>query len=317
MKAAVYTEYGKPEVVQVKEVPKPIPDDNEVVVKVNATTMTAGDWRMRAGDPFVIKLYNGLFKIKRTVLGQEFSGVVDSVGKNVTRFNKGDYTFGGTGDSAGGHAEYVAVPGDGAIVHKPESMTNENAAALPIGALTALFFLRQADIKPGQKVLIYGASGSVGTYAVQLAKHFDAEVTGVCSSTNLEMVRSLGADKLIDYRQEDYAKNGEEYDVIFDAVGKTSFGTGKNALKLKGAYLTVAMSFTLMLQSVINSITGQYQFVSAVTKMTAEELLFLTKLVETGELKPVIDCTYPLSDIQTAHRHAQTGRKKGNIVIRP
>jgi NADPH:quinone reductase-like Zn-dependent oxidoreductase len=288
-----------------------------VVVKVNATTMTAGDWRMRAGDPFVIKLYNGLFKIKRTVLGQEFSGVVDSVGKNVTRFNKGDYIFGGTGDSAGGHAEYVAVPADGAIVHKPESMTNENAAALPIGALTALFFLRQADIKPGQKVLIYGASGSVGTYAVQLAKHFDAEVTGVCSSTNLEMVRSLGADKLIDYRQEDYAKNGEEYDVIFDAVGKTSFGTGKNALKLKGAYLTVAMSFTLMLQSVINSITGQYQFVSAVTKMTAEELLFLTKLVETGELKPVIDCTYPLSDIQTAHRHAQTGRKKGNIVIRP
>jgi NADPH:quinone reductase-like Zn-dependent oxidoreductase len=317
MKAAVYTEYGKPEVVQVKEVPKPIPDDNEVVVKVNATTMTAGDWRMRAGDPFVIKLYNGLFKIKRTVLGQEFSGVVDSVGKNVTRFNKGDYIFGGTGDSAGGHAEYVAVPADGAIVHKPESMTNENAAALPIGALTALFFLRQADIKPGQKVLIYGASGSVGTYAVQLAKHFDAEVTGVCSSTNLEMVRSLGAAKLIDYRQEDYAKNGEEYDVIFDAVGKTSFGTGKNALKLKGAYLTVAMSFTLMLQSVINSITGQYQFVSAVTKMTAEELLFLTKLVETGELKPVIDCTYPLSDIQTAHRHAQTGRKKGNIVIRP
>jgi NADPH:quinone reductase-like Zn-dependent oxidoreductase len=317
MKAAVYTEYGKPEVVQVKEVPKPIPDDNEVVVKVNATTMTAGDWRMRAGDPFVIKLYNGLFKIKRTVLGQEFSGVVDSVGKNVTRFNKGDYIFGGTGDSAGGHAEYVAVQADGAIVHKPESMTNENAAALPIGALTALFFLRQADIKPGQKVLIYGASGSVGTYAVQLAKHFDAEVTGVCSSTNLEMVRSLGADKLIDYRQEDYAKNGEEYDVIFDAVGKTSFGTGKNALKLKGAYLTVAMSFTLMLQSVINSITGQYQFVSAVTKMTAEELLFLTKLVETGELKPVIDCTYPLSDIQTAHRHAQTGRKKGNIVIRP
>ncbi|MFT6211187.1 MAG: NADPH:quinone reductase-like Zn-dependent oxidoreductase [Bacteroidia bacterium] len=288
-----------------------------MVVKVNATTMTAGDWRMRAGDPFVIKLYNGLFKIKRTVLGQEFSGVVDSVGKNVTRFNKGDYIFGGTGDSAGGHAEYVAVPADGAIVHKPESMTNENAAALPIGALTALFFLRQADIKPGQKVLIYGASGSVGTYAVQLAKHFDAEVTGVCSSTNLEMVRSLGADKLIDYRQEDYAKNGEEYDVIFDAVGKTSFGTGKNALKLKGAYLTVAMSFTLMLQSVINSITGQYQFVSAVTKMTAEELLFLTKLVETGELKPVIDCTYPLSDIQTAHRHAQTGRKKGNIVIRP
>jgi NADPH:quinone reductase-like Zn-dependent oxidoreductase len=317
MKAAVYTEYGKPEVVQVKEVPKPIPDDNEVVVKVNATTMTAGDWRMRAGDPFVIKLYNGLFKIKRTVLGQEFSGVVDSVGKNVTRFNKGDYIFGGTGDSAGGHAEYVAVPADGAIVHKPESMTNENAAALPIGALTALFFLRQADIKPGQKVLIYGASGSVGTYAVQLAKHFDAEVTGVCSSTNLEMVRSLGADKLIDYRQEDYAKNGEEYDVIFDAVGKTSFGTGKNALKLKGAYLTVAMSFTLMLQSVINSITGRHKFVSALTKMTAEELLFLTKLVETGELKPVIDCTYPLSDIQTAHRHAQTGRKKGNIVIRP
>lgn len=316
MKAIVYKKYGGPKVLLIEEVERPIPQDNEVLVKVNATTVTAGDWRMRAGDPFVIRLYNGLFKIKRTVLGHEFSGVVDSVGKNVTRFKKGDHIFGGTGAGAGAHAEYVAVPANGAIEEKPQSMSDENATALPIGALTALFFLRQANIKPGQKVLVYGSSGSVGTYAVQLAKHFGAEVTGVCSSVNIELVGSLGADNVIDYRTEDFTLAGKEYDVIFDAVGKASFASAKNVLKRNGTYLTVAMSLTLMLQSVIAAIRGKYKLISTISKMTTEELQFIAQLVENGELKPVIDCTYPLSDIQTAHEHAQTGHKKGNIIIK-
>lgn len=316
MKAAVYTTYGKPDVIRIIDVPKPTPKDNEVVVNVKATTVTSGDWRMRAGDPFVMKVYNGLFKIKRTILGHEFSGVVESTGKNVTRFKRGDSIFGTTGEGAGAHAEYVAVPADGVIINKPATIADEHAAALPIGALTALFFLRKAEIQPGQKVLIYGTSGSVGTYAVQLAKHFGAEVTGVCSTTNLELVRSLGANNVIDYHKEDFTLIGKEYDVIFDAVGKASFGRAKKVLKQNGVYLTVAMNLTLILQAIMHSITGKYRLISEVSKMTAEELQFITRLVELGELKPVIDCIYSLSDIQTAHKHAQTGHKKGNIVIK-
>ena len=315
MKAAVYTEYGKPEVVQIKDVKKPVPQDNEVIVKVNATTVTAGDWRMRAGNPFVIRMYNGLFKIKRTVLGHEFSGVVDSVGKDVVQFKKGDSIFGTASKNAGAHAEYVAVSADGALVHKPANIRDEDAAALPVGASTALYFLQKANIKPGQKVLIYGASGSVGTYAVQLAKYFNAEVTGVCSQKNAELVRSLGADKVIDYQKEDFTANGEEYDVIFDAVGKASFDKSRNALKDKGVYLTVGMDVNFMLHSVMNAVTGNYKLISGVTKLTAEELYFLTNLMEDGTLKPVIDRTYSLSDIQFAHKHAETGHKRGNIVI--
>ncbi|MCB9192845.1 MAG: NAD(P)-dependent alcohol dehydrogenase, partial [Flavobacteriales bacterium] len=253
MKAAVYTKYGTPEVVQVKEVPKPVTQENEILVKVEAATVTAGDWRMRAGNPFAIRLYNGLFKLKRTILGHEFSGVVESVGKNVTQFKVGDAVFGTTGDGAGAHAEFVTVPADCIIVRKPDDIPHEKAAALPVGALTALYFLQQANVKRGQKVLIHGASGSVGTYAVQLAKHFGAGVTAVCSGTNVELVRSLGADKVIDYRKEDFTTQTDTYDIVFDAVGKASFSKSKNTLKLKGTFLTVAMSLPLMFQLVLTS----------------------------------------------------------------
>lgn len=317
MKAAVYTKYGTPEVVQVKEVPKPVPQENEILVKIEAATVTAGDWRMRAGNPLAIRLYNGLFKLKRTVLGHEFSGVVESVGKNVTQFNVGDAVFGTTGDGAGAHAEFVAVPADGIIVRKPDAIPHEKAAALPVGALTALYFLQQANIKKGQKVLIYGASGSVGTYAVQLAKHFGAEVTAVCSGSNVELVRSLGADKVIDYQKEDFTTQTDTYDIVFDAVGKASFSKSKNALRLKSTFLTVAMSLPLMFQLVLASISGRYKLISTVSKPTLEDLQLIEDLAEKGVIKPVIDRTFPLSEIQKAHKLAETGHKKGNVVLKP
>lgn len=317
MKAAVYTKYGTPDVVQVKEMPKPVPRENEILVKVEAATVTAGDWRMRAGNPFAIRLYNGLFKLKRNVLGHEFSGVVESIGKSVTQFKVGDAVFGTTGDGAGAHAEFVAVPADGIIVRNPDTIPHEKAAALPVGALTALYFLQQANIKKGQKVLIYGASGSVGTYAVQLAKHFGAEVTAVCSGANVELVRSLGADKVIDYQKEDFTTQTDTYDMVFDAVGKASFSKSKNALKLKGTFLTVAMSLPLMLQLVLTSLSGRYKLISTVSKPTLEDLQLIAELAEQGVIKPVIDRTFPLSEIQKAHGLAETGHKKGNVVLKP
>ena len=317
MKASVYTQYGTPEVVHIQEVAKPIPGDKEIVVKVNATSMTAGDWRMRAGEPFAIKLYNGLRKPKRTILGHEFSGVVESVGQNVTRFKKGDRIFGGTGDRAGAHAQYVVVPEDGPLGLKPENMPDADAAALPVGATTALFFLRKANIQQGQKVLIYGASGSVGTFAVQITKYFGANVTAVCSTTNIALVQSLGASQVIDYTQEDFSQRSEKYDVVFDAVGKSSFSQGKKALKPKGVYATVAVDISLLVQSFLTSLTGTYKLITGVAKLTAERLHFLVKLFDKQALKVVIDHTYTFADIQTAHRHAQSGRKKGNIVIIP
>lgn len=317
MKAAVYTTYGNPEVVQIKEVPKPTPGNNEIIVKVQATTLTAGDWRMRAGNPFIMRFYNGIFKLKRKVLGHEFSGVVDSLGKNVAQFKKGDAVFGYTGSNAGAHAEYVAVSADGVVTHKPDAIEHRDAAALAVGASTALHFLRKANIKPGQRVLIYGASGSVGTYAVQLAKYFGASVTAVCSRANSDLVRSIGADQVLDYRKEDFTRSRDMFDVIFDAVGKTTYGKSRKALKQGGAYLSVGMSISLMLHSAINGLTRRHQITSGVAKLTVKELQFLTKLLETGTLKPVIDRTYSLSEIRKAHQHAESGRKRGNVVLTP
>lgn len=315
MKAAVYTSYGKPEVVQVKDVPKPTPKNNEIVVKVHATTVTAGDWRMRAGNPFVMRFYNGMFKLKRTVLGHEFSGVVDSVGEDVTQFKKGDAVFGYAGSNAGAHAEYVVVSAEGVVSSKPIHINDKDAAALPVGASTALHFLRKANIQPGHRVLIYGASGSVGTYAVQLAKYFGANVTAVCSQANAELVRSLGAEKVIDYRKEDFTKGREKFDVIFDAVGKTSYSKSKNVLKSGGFYLSVGMSVSLMFYSMVNTFTKRHHLVSGVAKLTLEELQFLTDLVQIGSLKPVIDRTYSLAEIHKAHQHAESGHKRGNLVV--
>jgi NADPH:quinone reductase-like Zn-dependent oxidoreductase len=315
MKAMIYTKYGSPEVVHFKQVEKPTPSDTQVLIKVHATTLTSADCMMRRGEPLWGRVILGLRSPSRKILGLELSGEIEAVGKDVKRFKKGDQVYGFTGFRLGAHAEYVCMPENGSLALKPVNKTYTEATAAVDGASTALFFLRgKANIQGGQKVLINGASGSIGTYAVQLAKYFGAEVTGVCSSRNIELVRSLGADKVIDYTREDFTKNAESYDIIFDTVGKSSFADCKNALKKNGCYLptTGLQNNFLMLWTTIR---GGKQVKAGMSVQKQEALVFLKELIETDKLKIVIDKCFPLEQLAEAHRYVESGHKKGNVVI--
>ena len=294
MKAVVYHRYGPPEVLQVQETAKPTVKADQVLVKVHATTVTAGDWRMRKPDPFLVRMINGLFKPRRfKILGNELAGTIEAVGEDVQNFKIGDEVYGFSG--FGAYAEFRCVKPHKALAMKPKSLSFEEAAAIPVGANTALYYLRdKGKIKNGQKVLVYGASGSVGTYAIQLAKYFGAKVTGVCSTSNLKLVTSIGADKVIDYTKGDFTRTQEKFDIVFDAVGKTSKAACKKIFAPNAKYVTVNRGLA---------------------RGKAANLIFLNGLIDSGELTPIIDKNYSLEQIVSAHHYVELGHKKGNVTI--
>ena len=322
MKAIVYTEYGPPEVLQLKEVETPTPKDNEVLIKIYATTVTTADSNARGfvfvfpGFRLLARLAFGLRKPRKQILGFELAGEIEAVGKNVNLFKEGDQVFGAAGSGFGAYAEYLCLPEDGLLEIKPVNMTYEESAAVFFGGHTALHFLRdKGNVQRGQKVLINGASGCVGTAAVQLAKYYGAEVTGVCSTTNLELVNSLGADKVIDYTKEDFTTNGEAYDVILDMVGNVSFSRCKSSLKQKGILLAGTGGPSTIFQMLWTSMMSSKKVIAGPATERKEDLVFLRELIEAGNLKPVIDRRYPLEQTAEAHRYVDKGHKKGNVVI--
>lgn len=321
MKAMVWTKYGPPDVLQLKEVEKPIPKDNEVLVRIFATTVETGDCELRRYEMhnrlvLPMRLYFGLIRPTRIkILGQQLSGEIESVGKEVTLFKEGDAVFSPTAMSFGAYAEYICLPSTHAMAIKPANMTYEEAAAVPVGGLNALHFLRKANIQHGQKVLIYGTSGSIGTFAVQLAKVFGADVTAICSTAKIELVKSLGADKIIDYTKEDFTKNSQTYDVIFDTIGKSPFSASVRSLKQNGCYLLANPTVSQMVRGLWSSMTSSKKVMFEFAGYRAEDLIFLKELVEAGKIKSVIDRRYKLEQIAEAHRYVEKGHKKGNVVI--
>jgi NADPH:quinone reductase-like Zn-dependent oxidoreductase len=320
MKAIVYEQYGSPDVLQLKEVAQPSPKTHEVLIKVHATAVTAADIMMRTGKPAIGRLYLGIKAPKRTILGFEFAGDVVAVGSSVTLFKIGDKVFGGT-TTLGCYAEYVCVSEQDVLTTMPENLSYEAAAPVTGSAITVLNFLKgKANVQPNQKVLINGASGGVGTYAVQIAKYLGAEVTAVCSTGNIDLVKSLGADHVIDYTQADFTKNGVQYDVIFDTVSKRTFSECKNALTPKGVFMPTVFNGTLFFQLMWTSIIGGKKVKSSSTGLlpAKERIIYLMEikeLLKTGKIKTIMDAHYPLSQMAAAHAYVEKGHKKGNLVI--
>ncbi len=326
MKAIVWTKYGPPDVLQLKEVEKPTPEANEVLIRIYAPTVTAGDCEMRSLNfpiylRLVMRLWRGLIKPRGTaILGTELAGEIDAAGKDVRLFKEGDQVFGSAGMRFGANAEYICLPEEpgemaGAVAIKPANMIYEEAACVPFGGRDALHFLRKGNIQSGQKILINGAGGSIGTYAVQLAKYFEAEVTAVDSTGKLDMLRSIGADQVVDYTQEDFTKRGETYDVIFDVVGTISFSRSGRSITQNGSYLLANPLGSQMVRGPWTRMTSSKKVIMQTASPTIEDLIFLRELIEAGKIKSVIDRRYPLEQIPDAHRYVETGNKKGNVVI--
>ncbi len=323
MKAILHTQYGPPDLLQLKEVETPTPKDNEVLIAIHATTVSTGDCNVR-NFTFVTKSMLPIAKLmfgigkpwKARVLGTELAGEVERVGKDVTRFKTGDRVVASTGAAGGGHAQYACLPETGAVAIKPDSLSWEQAVAIPFGANTALYFLRDlGKIRAGQDLLIIGASGAIGSAGVQLAKHFGARVTGVCSGANVELVKALGADSVIDYTREDFTKSGNTYDLIFDVVGATTFDRCQSSLKPNGVFLQNIMELSDIVRVLWTSITGGKKIKGGVAIGNMANMRLITALAEAGTLRPVIDRSYPLERIAEAFKYVEQGHKKGNVVI--
>jgi NADPH:quinone reductase-like Zn-dependent oxidoreductase len=324
MKAIVYTKYGPPDVLQLAEVEKSTPRDNEVLIKIHATTVNRTDCGFLRGKPFLVRFFTGLIRPKRTILGNEFAGVIEAVGKDVKSFKKGDQVFGYSGDDGfGAQAEYMTLPEEGMLTFLPVNMTYEEAAPSTEGGHYALNNIRKANVRNGQRVLINGATGAIGSAAVQLVKYYGAEITAVCDTKNMELVKSLGADKVIDYTKEDFTKSGQEYDFVFDAVGKSSFGACKKLLKPGGIYCSTDLGFLsqnpflALWTSIFGSLPRQAgkKVIFPIPKATQEDAVFFKELIEEEKYKPVIDRCYPLEQIIEAYRYVEKGQKTGNVVI--
>ncbi len=315
MRAVVHDRYGVPDVLRLADVELPVPKEDEVLVKIHATTVNRTDCGFRSADPFISRFFTGLLRPKRKILGSELAGEVDAVGAAVTEFAVGDHVFGVKG--FGAHAEFICMRESAPLAHMPAGMTFEEAAAVCDGAILALGFLRRADLRKGQKILVYGASGSIGTAGVQLARYFDAHVTAVCNTKNVELVRSLGADEVIDYLQEDFTKNGETYDVIFDAVGKHSFRRCRGSLKPGGMYAVTDLGFLWQnpFLALWTSRIGDRKVLFPIPRYTKKDVLFLKELIEAGKYRAVIDRCYPLEDVVEATRYVETQQKTGNVVL--
>jgi NADPH:quinone reductase-like Zn-dependent oxidoreductase len=318
MNAFVYKKYGPPNVLEPLVVEKPTPEPNEVLIRVFATTVTAADCMMRRGDTFLSRILLGFIKPKKKyqILGTEFSGKIEATGSKVKKFKDGDEVYAFRGFGTGCYAQYKCMNEKGSLAIKPGNISFEEAASVVDGATSALFFLKEkANIQKGQKVLINGASGSIGSFAVQLAKYFGAEVTGVCSTKNIELVKSLGADKIVDYTKEDFTKTGDTYDIIFDTVGKSSFTHCKKVLKEKGKYVVTVMTLTGVIQSFLTKFGNRKKVIFAMSLNKTGALNFIRTLIEEGRLKTIIDKQYPLKELPSAHEYVEKGHKKGNVVI--